>query len=304
MRSADYIILALAAGAVVFLVLALILERRKTRRTLESISNMLEAATEGSFSEQHFDESLLSAVETRMAHYLSASEVSAKNLNDEKAKIKELIGDISHQTKTPIANLLLYTQLLSEQPLPEESAVCVRALTTQAEKLSFLIGSLVKTSRLEAGVFTLSPKLQPVQPVLAEVCEQLSPKAAQKGVSLSLSPADLSARFDAKWTAEALYNIADNAVKYTPAGGCVSIGLSVFELFIRVDIADTGIGIAEDEQAKVFARFYRSPAVSEVEGVGIGLYLARQIVSGEGGYIKLRSAPGEGSCFSVYLPRE
>ena len=304
MNTLDYVLLAIAALALLSAGAAILISRARTRKTLETMSAMLDAAINGDFSQERFDESLLSAVETRLAQYLSASTVSAKNLSAEKEKIKELIGDISHQTKTPISNILLYTQLLGEQSLPAESEPCVKALSSQAEKLSFLIGSLVKTSRLEAGVFTLSPKRSALMPVLGGVMEQIAPKAALKGISVSLSPTDAFACFDGKWTAEALYNIADNAVKYTPAGGSVSIAASVYELFCRVDIADNGIGIAEEEQARIFGRFYRSGAVSDSEGVGIGLYLARQIVSGEGGYIKVSSDLGKGSVFSVFLPKE
>ena len=113
---------------------------------------------------------------------------------------------------------------------------------------------------------------------------------------------DAAACVDVKWTGEAIYNILDNAVKYTPRGGSIQVSTTVYHLFCRIDLADTGIGIAEDEQAKIFGRFYRSPDVSEAEGVGIGLYLARQIVSGQGGYIKVSSRPSEGACFSIFLP--
>lgn len=150
--------------------------------------------------ERRYDESMLSSLELRMAQYLSASTVSARNLNAEKEKIKELIADISHQTKTPISNILLYAQLLAEQPLPPESEPCVAALNTQAEKLSFLIESLVKVSRLESGVFLLSPSLQPVRPLLEQAIRQAAPTADAKGVALRLGPGDGSACFDRKWT--------------------------------------------------------------------------------------------------------
>lgn len=275
---------------------------RKTKHLLEHMNAMLTAAMNGSFSEKTFDESLLSAVETKLAHYLSASTVSAQNLQEEKEKIKALIADISHQTKTPIANILLYAQLLSEQTLPEESQPCVAALNTQAEKLSFLIGALVKTSRLETGVIQLQPKPSNVQPMLNTVLAQIAPKAAKKEITINCAETDAAACVDVKWTGEAIYNILDNAVKYTPRGGTIQVSTTVYHLFCRIDLADTGIGIAEDEQAKIFGRFYRSPDVSEAEGVGIGLYLARQIVSGQGGYIKVSSKPNEGACFSVFLP--
>ena len=238
-----------------------------------------------------------------MAHYLSSNTVSARNLAAEKDAIKTLIGDISHQTKTPIANLLLYAQLLAEQDLPPESRAYVSALEGQAEKLRFLIDALVKTSRLESGVLAMTPKRHGLQQLLEDAATQAAPRAETRGIALTVEPADLTARFDPKWTAEALYNLVDNAVKYTPTGGSVTLRAVGYELFCRIDVTDTGPGIPEAEQAKIFQRFYRSPVVSGEEGVGIGLYLARQIAAGQGGYLKVTSRPGEGSTFSLFLPR-
>ena len=274
------------------------------RRTLRRLGDMLDRAIAGNFAEERFDETELSALETRMARYLSANAVSARNLAEEKDAIKTLIADISHQTKTPIANLLLYAQLLGEQELPPESRTYASALERQAEKLRFLIDALVKTSRLETGVFAMTPKRHGIQQLLDAALSQAAPQAAAKGLALAAEPTDLTARFDLKWTAEALYNLVDNAVKYTPAGGSVTLSAQLLDSFCRVDVTDTGPGIPEGEQARIFRRFYRSPAASEEEGVGIGLYLTRQIAAGQGGYCKVTSRPGEGSTFSLYLPRE
>lgn len=304
MNKLNAIFLVVTIFSVVFAMVLTMIYRRKTKHILEHMDSMLTAAIDGNFTETVFDESLLSAVETKLAHYLSASATSSKNLVEEKEKIKELIADISHQTKTPIANILLYAQLLREQPLPTESIPCVSALNTQAEKLSFLIGSLVKTSRLETGIFELHPKQLPVQPMLETVLEQIEPKASEKLITIDCVPTDINACFDHKWTAEAVYNIIDNAVKYTPTGGSIKIKTIAYQLFCRIDITDTGIGIAEEEQAKIFLRFYRSTAVSDSEGVGIGLYLSRQIISSEGGYIKVESEVETGTMFSVFLPME
>ena len=270
---------------------------------MRELERMLDAAMAGTFLEQDFDESLLSAVESRFAHYLAANAVSAQKLQEEKDKIKTLIADISHQTKTPVANILLYAQLLSEQELSPEGRDCAAALEGQVEKLRALIEALVKTSRLEAGVLALHPRAGPLGPVLEEAAAQFAPRAAERRIRLVISPTDISAVFDPKWTAEALCNLLDNAVKYTPAGGRVTVEAVSYQLFCRIDVTDTGPGIPEEERAKVFQRFYRSPAAYEAEGVGIGLYLARQIAQGQGGYIKASSRPGQGSCFSLYLPQ-
>ena len=276
-------------------------QRRRTARLMDSIERMLRAAMDGSFSEESFDESRLSRLETELSHYLSASVVSSAHVAEERDKIKELISDISHQTKTPIANLLLYSELLEDSELTEEQRGNVSAIHHQTEKLRFLIDALVKLSRLENGILVLSPRAEPLEPILRGVLEQYAPKAAAKGLSLSMEPIELSAVCDPKWTAEAVGNLVDNAIKYTRSGG-VTLSAQAYELFVRIDVTDTGDGIPEAEQAKIFSRFYRSEANRDSDGVGVGLYLAREIVTQEGGYIKVSSIPSEGSVFSVFLP--
>lgn len=284
----------LAAGSILYY-------RRRTRRILHNLNRMLDIAMQGDFTEDSFDESLLSALESELAHYLAASTVSARNVAAEKEKLKALIGDISHQTKTPIANILLYTQLLGEQPGNRD---CLVALEGQTKKLHSLIDALVKTSRLESGVIALHPAPGNLLPVLESATAQLAPKAAAKDISIAMEALDAEAVFDPKWTEEAVYNLLDNAVKYSPPGGSVTVSTSLYPMFSAVHIRDTGPGIPEEEQSRVFQRFYRGAKHKDEEGVGIGLYLVRQIAQGQGGYVKVSSQMGEGSTFSLYLPRK
>ena len=292
--------LCLAALAAALLAL-LLWNRRRTRRLLLRLDEMLDRAIRGEFREEAFDESLLSAVETKLAYYLSASAVSARNLQEEKDKIKALISDISHQTKTPIANVLLYTQLLEERD--PDCGEYTAALGSQARKLQSLIEALVKTSRLETGMLAFRPRPGPLAPVLEEAVAQFGPAATQKGLALTLKVREETAVFDAKWTEEAVCNLIDNAVKYTPSGGRVTVSAQAYELFARVDVADTGPGLSEEELTEVFRLFWRGPGASETEGVGVGLYLVRQIAGGQGGYVRVFSRPGHGAKFSLFLPR-
>lgn len=276
--------------------------RWNTRKTLDTLARMLSAARDGRFQESTFDESRLSALETQFAQFLSASAVSARTLSQEKDRINTLIADLSHQTKTPIANLLLYAELLQEENLSPQAAEEAATLQAQAEKLRFLIDTLVKLSRLENGVISLHPTPGPLSPMLHQVEGQFAPLAAKKGLSLHFQETTASACFDAKWTAEALCNLVDNAIKYTDQGG-IRVRVIPYELFLRIDVEDTGPGIPEGDQAKIFSRFYRGDQHAQQDGLGIGLSLTREILQSEGGYVKVTSDAGSGSTFSLFLPQ-
>ncbi|WP_417043568.1 sensor histidine kinase [Dysosmobacter sp.] len=294
----------LVMGTVVLLVLAVVVyDRRRTARIVRRLDDMLTAAMNGSFSEGTFDESRLSSLESRLGRYLTASALSERNVREQKDQISALISDISHQTKTPVANLQLYAQLLSEQPLTPQGKDCAAAISTQAEKLQTLIEALVKTSRLETGILALHPQPGEISAVVKRAVAQYAPMAAEKGITLTVGQRSGSAVFDAKWTEEAVCNLLDNAVKYTPSGGTVTVEVKNYELFSAIRVTDTGPGISEEEQARIFGRFYRAPGAWQAEGVGIGLYLTRQIAEKQGGYVKVESTPGKGSVFSLFLPR-
>lgn len=271
----------------------------KADQIMNRLDRMLENAMNGTDMESGFDETKMSALETKMAKYLAMNQTRKAELEEEKLRVHALISDISHQTKTPIANLMLYSQLLEESNPTEQQKQCITALVAQAEKLNFLIASLVKGSRLENGIISVVPKLQEVQGVINRVMEQAGERVVQRGAY-----AQVNAFYDLKWTTEALYNIVDNAMKYSDEESEIEIEVRPYQLFCRIDICDKGIGISEEELPKIFARFYRSQEVSHKEGVGLGLYLSREIITQQGGYIKVSSKEGMGSVFSVFLPME
>lgn len=280
-----------------------IYDRITVKKTMNGLSDMLDRAISGNFDQNTFDETMYSSLEAKLAKFLAQSSLSSDKIKSERDKIKELIADISHQTKTPIANILLYAQLVSETELPDECRQYVNQLVTQSEKLNFLINSLVNLSRLETGIISVSPKKDYISRLLGAVMENILPKAKAKDIEIVLPETDCEAVFDIKWTAEAINNIADNAVKYTPSGGKIEFSIIPYDMFCRIDISDNGIGIAKEEYSKIFGRFYRSANVSDEDGVGIGLFLAREIISSGKGYIKVSSEPGKGSTFSVFLPK-
>lgn len=276
----------------------------RTSNILNKIDTMIESAINHTFLETNFTEHKLSRLESKMYRYLSFGKTSQKQLTLEKDAIKTLVSDISHQTKTPIANILLYTQLLEETPnLEKDSKNIISQIENQTEKLNFLIQSLVKISRLENGIVMVTPKSNSIRELLTSI--DYFAIADAKGIYLKFNEIpDLMAVFDFKWTLEAISNIIDNAIKYTPSGGSITVTVQDYEMFVRIDISDTGIGMKEEETAKIFSRFYRSPAVRNEKGVGIGLYLSKEILTKEGGYIKVSSKLQKGSIFSVFLTKQ
>ncbi len=277
---------------------------RRTNKTLTRLNEMLDEAISGRFEESHYDESKLSSLESKWKRFLSGSKLSAAKIQAEQNNIKNLISDISHQTKTPLANIMLYTQLVKEKNRDKELLPLLEQIENQTEKLHFLMQSLVKTSRLENNIIVLTPKKQPLAEMLKSVVKQIAGEALHKRIAVTLTVGEEQACFDRKWTEEAIFNLVENAVKYSGEGATVTIGVKSYEMFTAICVADQGTGIREEEQAQVFGRFYRGQEVSEEKGVGIGLYLAREIAARQNGYMKVSSEYGKGSVFSFYIPNE
>lgn len=291
-------------------------KRRGMRATYERLNQMIDEAMDGTFSENDYEETELSKLEVKWKRFLTSAKLSNEKIWEERENIKELVSDISHQTKTPLANILLYAQLLEEQNLDQTSQNLVSEIVKQSEKLEFLIQSLVKTSRLETGTFQFEPKNQEVFRMLKEIAEQAKQKAEKRNMQISLpefkrnrkkdlgyATEKMQAVYDQKWTAEALYNILDNAVKYGMENSTIEILVREYEMFVCIMICNEGKGIPEEEIPLIFQRFYRGKNAGEAEGVGIGLYLARQIVEEQGGYIRVNSKRDGKNLFSVYLPK-
>lgn len=221
----------------------------------------------------------------------------------EKERLQKTISEIAHQIKTPLSNICMYHDMLSDTS--EEEAEKFRGIIgQQLEKLEFLIDSLIKSSRLESDMIKLNMENSSIFHILELAVNDIVHKADRKKIELSIrcSP-DAAAFCDVKWTAEAIGNILDNAVKYTPERGNIYMDASLGEMYTEIRVQDTGKGIASAHYNDIFKRFYRESSVSKEEGLGLGLYIARNIIMLQGGYIMVHSVLGQGSCFSVFLPR-
>ena len=272
-----------------------------SRKTYEHLEDMLDAAIAEEFEESAYDEKMLSRLETKWKRFLSASALSAENVKKEHLAVQEMVSDISHQVKTPIANLRLYGELLQER-LDGEEQVLAERLVEQTELLDFLIQSLVKMSRLESGTIQVLPQRQSLLPLLLAVEKRGEETRRQRKIRLETQGWETAglAWFDRKWTEEAVYNVLDNALKYTEEASTVRMRVRRYEFFVCLEIEDEGPGVDLDEVPRLFDRFYRSPQMRDREGVGLGLFLTREILKKQKGYIKVKNGV-KGACFQIYL---
>ncbi|MGL4911322.1 MAG: sensor histidine kinase, partial [Romboutsia sp.] len=222
---------------------------------------------------------------------------------EEKDSIKTLISDISHQIKTPIANISMYNETLINRELDRDKQIqFLNNMQIQVNKLEWLVKSLIKMSRLENGIIDLNVNKSRISDTIANALSGVYLKLEEKNISLEIDVDEkLEICHDKKWTIEAFFNIIENAVKYTKEDGSINISVKKMEFFTKISVCDSGIGIDENEINNVFKRFYRSAEVCDIEGVGVGLYLAREIINKQSGYVKVDSTKGIGSIFSIYM---
>lgn len=251
-------------------------------------------------------ETVFAKIAHRLFRLYDIMQENRRNVDAERKELQTLVSDISHQVKTPVSNLKMVTDtLLTKDVSAQEQENFLQGIKEQVEKLDFLLQALVKSSRLETGTISLEKRVCRLFDTLAQAMGGIVYAAEKKEIAVSVDcPEYLTLSHDSKWTAEALFNLLDNAVKYTPAGGSISVSVVAWELYVEIKVTDTGKGISESNQAAIFRRFYREEEVHDQQGVGIGLYLAREIVTRQGGYIKVISEPGQGSAFSIMLPVE
>lgn len=235
-------------------------------------------------------------------------------LAEERDNTKSLVTDISHQLKTPVSALKNCLTLSIEADSPEERDIFLERCALQLTKLESLMGALINISRLETSMITLHKEETALSDVLLDAINTVYVKALQKDISVEFInaseeqeetlPDSLTLSLDRKWTVEALANILDNAIKYSPSRSTITVRLNKLFSYVRIEIEDAGIGIPKNEYNKVFQRFYRGshPTVRQSEGSGVGLYLSRRIIEEEGGSITVKPAVRQGSVFVVQLP--
>ena len=258
--------------------------KREMQTTYQSLLLKLDRAITLGVGEVSYDESMDAAVSERLRRILEIAGMNKEKAWKERDTVQSLISDISHQVRTPLTNIMLYTGLLQEKDKEGEEAVLIEKISQASLRLDFFMRQLVKSSYAERELIALSPKLTEAGGFVKEVTKDVCSA-------------------DKKWTIEAVANVIENAVKYSPENSRIEIKMIPCESFVLIEVKDFGIGIKEEERGLVFQRFYRSKDVKDLPGFGIGLYLVREILSGEGGYVKIKENPGGGTIVQMYLSR-
>lgn len=278
-----------------------IYEKRKTYRMIDCLLD--KAMNQEEILDSDVKEGEYSALVGKIRHFQEILESHAKNAQGEKNQVKSLVSNMSHQLKTPLANLSLYTELMGSVALSEkERAVFSEKMKKQIEKLDWIVESLSKMVKLEQNIEGFEVTDSPIRQTILDAVDTVYGKMEAKHIRFELKPfEDRKLCHNRKWTTEVFVNLLENAVKYTEIRGQISICVHSYELYTEIQISDTGRGIRREERNHIFKRFYRSPEVENIEGSGIGLYLSNLILEKEKGYMTVKSEYGKGSCFSVFL---
>ena len=265
----------------------------RNRKMYQTIDRMLdEVLNREVVTVSDIKEGEISALASKVIRLQEKMENELIQAEMEKEQVKGLISNMSHQLKTPLANVMMYRELLEgEDSTAGQKKMFLSKMELQLEKIDWILRSLFKMVGLEQGAKTVLSAVNAVYE-----------KAEKKNIEIITEPfEDCTLYHNDKWTAEVFVNILENAVKYTETAGKIYIRICPMELFTEIQIEDNGIGIRETELADIFKRFYRSKDVEKKEGSGIGLYLSRLILEKEKGYMTVKSVYGKGSCFSVFL---
>lgn len=248
------------------------------------------------------EDNLLSKLQNRILKLVKILKNNSKESEQAHENIKSLVSDISHQLKTPIANLKMYVEFLDDKDLTrEQQKEYTDVIRQSVERLNFLSESMIKISRLESGLIHLQPEMQSLQETVMISLKDVYVKAREKDVEIRYEGDPIEVLHDRRWTAEAVFNLLENAVKYSDGPSVVSVSIRRFGLFAAVEVADENMPVQEQERTKIFTRFYRGANSKRSEGIGIGLYLAREIALKQGGYMNLKVSD-KGNIFSVVLP--
>ncbi len=247
-----------------------------------------------------------SRIVSQLRRILSEARFNKQQSAEEKDQVMKLISDLSHQLKTPLANIVMNMELLQDDALEKERRKEFLAHTkSQADKMQWLMADLLKASRLENGMIRFDAEYTGIKETIAKAVSSVFAQASAKKMEVIVEDfQDFNLYHNPKWTAEAMSNILENALKYSPENSSIRVMIDRLDIYTKITISDEGIGIPQSDFNRIFKRFYRGKEVEGQEGSGQGLYLAQLILQCEKGYITVSSNAGRGSSFSLFLLNE
>lgn len=267
-----------------------------------TIQSLLDESPKVNFNEE--EESLPGKFQfqiTRLYRILLAHREQEKRQRED---MSTLIADLVHQINTPLSNIEMYVDFLLQDDLDEETRKkFLGNVKNQCKKLGWFGEGFDKAARLETDIISLKPERGQVLPAVLAAIDEAALKAQQKGNEICLEgDTAIMAVYDRKWTVEAIFNLLDNAVKYGRENTKIHVRLSAYPLYVRVDVENEGAVIPKEEHNAVFRRFCRGQNAALIQdGVGLGLYLVREIITGQGGYVLLENWQNKGNRFSIFL---
>lgn len=295
----------LLAAIIIGCVLTIMLCRRYVRNTFNSIDTVLDRvlSRDTELLSETTGEDRISKLTYKARRILDMYVSNAEQANEEKETVQGFISDMSHQMKTPLSGITMYADLLLDGDLSEqEQQEFLSRIKSGAEKLQWMMDSLIKMSRLEVGAIQLTPEHEPIRQTLSDAIGSVIASASKKSINIVVTDfEDMPVYHDRRWTRETIVNVLENAVKYSEPGGKIEISLESMPLFTKISIKDYGMGIEKNDWNSIFKRFYRGQNAKDKEGAGLGLYLATLIMEKQGGYIMVDSKPGEFTAFSLFL---
>lgn len=219
----------------------------------------------------------------------------------EKEFLQDLIADISHQLKTPLATLTIYQDLLSNPNVAEDKKQeMLSIMGQQLSRMEWLILSLLKLARLESGAIEFTLKKQHILPTIQLAAQNVSVLSTAKSQTIDINcEPNITLNHDRDWLAEALTNILKNATEYAPDNSTIEVSVESTPVMTMIHVKDYGVGIDQEAQSKIFKRFYRAKSDVNENSIGIGLSLSKGIVEGQGGDISVSSQLGKWSCFTI-----
>ncbi|MDE6566248.1 MAG: HAMP domain-containing histidine kinase [Lachnospiraceae bacterium] len=283
---------------------ALLFVIKKQRDTYRKLDEILVKMMEGEqVAAMEFDESAFSLFSNHLKTLSDKLSLEIDRADQEKEQVKQLISNMSHQLKTPFANVMMYAELLEGDNLTEEQrGKFMGKLKMQLDKMDWLLTSLFKMTRLEQNVIDFEVEKAGIRQTIQNAIGMVYDKAEKKKISFQVCPfSDTLLWHNRAWTTEVIGNLLENAIKYTAEDGQIEISLESLENYSIIHIRDNGMGIDEEDCPHIFERFYRGKDAEHIEGSGIGLYLSKKILERERGYLTVKSDQGKGSDFAVFL---